>query len=536
MKFNLLLIAALFSLFVLTVSVTFVNNVATVSSTEKTKISNIHLSNDNCGIEVCNADLYQYEPVICHVGSGSVINAWLDGRNHNSSSNTDIYAQKMDIHGNMKWITNGIMIHNSSKINTLRLWDLQICDDGQGGAIIVWANFFEPSAFEIYAQRIDSNGNTLWNNNGLLVGNGSHSVGVLYSGLQVCSDESGGVILIWYEYRDITTQRIDLNGNKLWSDNSLVFLDVLSPAICSDGSGGVILVWSEKSSDDSGIYTQAINSTGNLKWGENNLTIYTRPDRFYSESRICSDGLGGVIIAWPTVEGGRAQRVDFNGNILWENNGTIIGSYYPQDIVSDGNNGAFYTYVDYWTEDNNHKIYGQRINMNGEKLWGLNGTLISKTNDQNWVEYLQICSDGVGGALITWNFRKNWFVNDPPYNNTDIYVQKINSNGDRVWKENGIPVCVPASDFRIQDVNVQICNDGEGGAIISYEFVRTRWNEDYHYQLPYLWDIHAQRISSGGDLQWNVEPNWIFFVIIGVIIGGIAIAVFITVVLIKRRK
>ena len=99
-----------------------------------------------------------------------------------------------------------------------------------------------------------------------------------------------------------------------------------------------------------------------------------------------------------------------------------------------------------------------------------------------------------------------------------------------------MPICVPASDFRSWDLVARTCNDGAGGAIVSYEFIRTKWNEDYQTRIPYLWDIHAQYISSSGDLQWNIEPDWIFFTIIGVIIGGIATAAVITVVLIKRRK
>ena len=110
-------------------------------------------------------------------------------------------------------------------------------------------------------------------------------------------------------------------------------------------------------------------------------------------------------------------------------------------------------------------------------------------------------------------------------------------NGQAIWKENGLPACVPASDYRSgPDSCVQICNDGAGGAIIGFEFVRSRWNNTLSHIIPYLWDIHAQRISSSGDLQWNVEPDWIFFAITGLIIGGLATAAVITVVLIKRRK
>jgi len=477
-------------------------------------------SSDSCGIEICNADRSQVAPEMCEDGNGGAIIAWRDHRIQ--GSDPDIYVQKVDSDGNVKWLWNGIMIHNSSYMNI----ELEICSDGLGGAIVAWTNLIYiggPSKLEIFAQRIDSDGNSLWNNNGLHIANTSED----FPHLKLCGDGSGGAILVWMDLDHIYTQRVSSNGDKLWSDNGETLPEGNWPEICSDDMTGAIIVWNDaRSGDNWDIYTQRFNSTGDKQWHENGTAISNANlDQIYP--LICNDGLGGAIIIWSDERGGSyAQRIDSSGDTLWENNGSIICDNNIEDVKSDGEHGIIYTYADYYAIEDISYLYGQRINSNGNKLWGINGTKVFTSEYPDWFEYPQICCDDGGGAFITWNYRKNWFVFDPPYNNTDIYVQKVTSNGDIVWQENGMPVCVPASDFRSWDLDVQICNDGKGGAIISYEFVR----------YPNIVDIYAQRINSVGELQWNIPQDIWIFIIIGAIAGGIGIAVVITIIVIKKRK
>lgn len=490
-------------------------------------------SSNSFGMEVCTASEKQFELVMCDDGNGNAITAWIDFRNYNYS---EIYAQKIDPAGNVKWLKNGKKIYNNN-VSLYILSGPNICSDNAGGAIISWLYLEE---FEhtgaIKAQRIDADGNLLWGNNGTDIANTSWIFGFT----QLCSDGAGGAFILW-EDGGINIQKVGPNGNLLWSYYGLsegLREGYKSPKMCSDGIGGVIITWDDATSiaysDSANVYAQRFDAYGNYMWGENGTAICNADLGQYGP-KICNDGTGGAIITWNDQrEGDYAQRVDPNGNSLWQNNGTMICGYGQSiwGMKSDGENGMIFSYSQYSLEEGN--FFGQKLDSAGNKVWGANGTKITSYKDPDYLFDIQICSDGEGGALFAWSLRKNWHSLVLLYNNTDIYAQKINLNGQAVWKENGLPVCVPASNFRSDDPKLQICNDGTGGAIVSYEFVRT--NNAFYGNFPYLLDIHAQRISSSGDLQWNVEPDWIFFLIIGVIIGGIAIAVVITVLLIKRRK
>jgi len=494
-------------------------------------------SSNSFGMEVCTADEKQFYLVMCEDGNGNVITAWIDYRNYNYS---EIYAQKTDPSGNVKWLKNGKKIYN----NNFSLYILSgpnICSDNAGGAIISWL-YVEKFAHTgaIKAQRIDADGNLLWGNNGTDIANTSWTFG----STQLCSDGAGGAFILW-EDEGINIQKVGPNGNLLWSYYGLsegLREGYKSPKMCSDGIGGVIITWDDATSiaysDSVNVYAQRFDASGNYMWGENGTAICNADLGQYNPN-ICNDGAGGAIITWiDQREGDYAQRVDPNGNSLWQNNGTMICGY-GQSITgmkSDGENGMIFSYMTY-NSLGEINFFGQKLDSAGNKVWGANGTKITTYGDPDALFDMQICSDGEGGALFAWSLRKGWYSIPHQYNNSDIYTQKINLNGQAIWKENGLPVCVPASDYRSSpSFGFQICNDGAGGAIIGFEFVRSRWNNTLHGIVPYLWDIHAQRISSSGDLQWNVEPDWIFFLIIGVIIGGIAIAVIITVLLIKRRK
>ena len=149
-------------------------------------------------------------------------------------------------------------------------------------------------------------------------------------------------------------------------------------------------------------------------------------------------------------------------------------------ICSDGAGGV----INVW-EDNrsgtDRDIYVQRINSTGDVQWTLNGVEVCTAN---FIQYdPQIYSDGVGGAIITWT--------DQRAGNSDIYAQRINSYGIVLWRNNGIVI----SNATDSQYNPTICDDGNGGAIISWMDSRN----------SFFSDIYTQRVNSTGHIQWAVN-------------------------------
>ncbi|GAH49620.1 unnamed protein product, partial [marine sediment metagenome] len=237
----------------------------------KNKIEKPKISNGNGwildGLDICTAIYWQWNPQICSDGQGGAIITWDDKRN---GGDLNIYAQKVDSNGYVQWLIDGVPVSTAGNDQMYP----QICSDGAGGAIIIWFDYRSGSKWDIYAQRIDSNGNILWNNNGSVISTALNTL----DEPQICSDGAGGAIFTWRDYRsgnsDIYAQRIGSNGNIQWIDNGTALCtvgsDQYNPQICSEEAGGAIITWYGRRNGSSlDIYAQKIDSIGNVKWNAN---------------------------------------------------------------------------------------------------------------------------------------------------------------------------------------------------------------------------------------------------------------------------
>jgi len=127
-------------------------------------------------------------------------------------------------------------------------------------------------------------------------------------------------------------------------------------------------------------------------------------------------------------------------------------------------------------------IYAQRADSTGARLWDTLGVpVIRFTGDQTGI---QVVSDDAGGVIVTWKDNRN--------GNNDIYAQRLNPNGQRLWDTLGVEICVWNGE---QTVPV-MCPDGSGGAVIAWQDTRNGNN-----------DIYAQRITASGSGVWEDTKN-----------------------------
>ena len=112
--------------------------------------------------------------------------------------------------------------------------------------------------------------------------------------------------------------------------------------------------------------------------------------------------------------------------------------------------------------------------------WVKNGALV--TAAWNTQRDPQSCTDGAGGVIIVWEDRR---INA----HFDIYVQRLDPDGNPIWTTDGVPICIEAGDQN----NTRIIADGMGGAIIVWEDPRAGD------------DIYAQRVDGGGTVMWDPD-------------------------------
>lgn len=191
--------------------------------------------------------------------------------------------------------------------------------DGSGGAITTWEDV-RGGTYDIYAQRVDADGNALWTAGGVAISTAS--------GHQrypvIVSDGSGGAIIVWQDNRastwDIYAQRVDASGTSQWTADGEAISPAThyqeSPAAVSDGSGGVVILWLDNRNGNTDIYAQRVDASGTVLW-TSDAPICTEPSN-QGTMYIASDGAGGAIISWNDQRSGYniyAQRVEANGNI-----------------------------------------------------------------------------------------------------------------------------------------------------------------------------------------------------------------------------
>lgn len=467
------------------------------------------------GTAICTASDDQYYHEICNDEDGGAIIVWEDRR----SGNTDIYAQRIDSSGTVQWTTNGVPICTESNDQ----YYLDMCSDGVGGAIITWQDSRSGNS-DIYAQKVDSSGTVQWAANGTAICTAIGNQGFP----QIYSDEDGGVIITWEDprsgtYGDIYAQKVNSSGTVQWATNGIVICTAIEqqwfPDICSDGVGGAIITWEDYrettiSETDSDIYAQRVDSSGTVQWLANGTAICTASD-LQRYPQICSDGAGGMIITWEDERNGLnhvyAQRVDSNGNLQWTVDGVAICTAqnyitnmflipHPQ-ICSDEIGGAIIT----WRDNRSGSYFGvytQKVDSSGTMQWTINGIPICSGVSVDYpLGPPKVCSDEAGGVIITWvDFRS--------YPDSDVYAQQVDSTGNVLWTTNGELLCMASG---IQGC-YEICSDGAGGAIVSWADRRSGTN----------WDIYAQYIKdipSNGDGDGAIPFGnyYLLFIIFGIL-------------------
>ncbi|QQS36615.1 MAG: T9SS type A sorting domain-containing protein [Ignavibacteriales bacterium] len=289
-------------------------------------------------------------------------------------------------------VDNVICIDSSTQINS------RIATDGDGGAFIVWQDSrnYAATGHDIYIQRINKDGYTVFANNGIPVCRAGGDQ--LYP--QVVESDNGSAIIFWFDNRtnytnstDLYAQKIDAQGNILWTIDGVPVSDystnipgaVVTYNILKDDDGGAFIAWQLNYYGYGHIRAQRINTDGNILWDSTGtkVTDGARDDRL---PQIINDKLSGgiVIVHRSHLYGVSAQRLDADGNLLWAYPGVLVFpdgpqnecSITPGDIYSNGGLVAI-TFAFYGP------VYAQLLDTLGNKLWGPDGIVVNNLSGGN---------------------------------------------------------------------------------------------------------------------------------------------------------
>jgi hypothetical protein len=383
--------------------------------------------------------------------------------------------------------------------------------DGEGGAIVVWEDRRDPGQQNIYAQRVDADGVAQWAPDGIVV-----SEAPSYENqIQAISDGSGGVIVSWTDGRnglpDIFAQRLNAAGNTLWTlDGFGVCTDAadqVESQLASDGAGGAIIAWVDGRGVRSDLYAQRISAGGSPAWAGDGIAV-TDTNVSQDQQRLVPDGSGGAIVTWVDQRGG---SFDIYGQYIadglrgWGQNGvpicTFSGDADTPRSVSDGSGGVIVVWYDYRTGDAN--IYAQKVTGGGSLQWTANGLPICVDGGEQL--FPQVTSDGFGGAVVAWDDYRNAGAG------SDVFARRVDGDGMTFWTPDGVTIASAAND----QTGPLLVPDGMGGAILSW------WDKRYDSgdifaqhvgsngqlgdQVPVtITGFVAQPVDEGVELSWDV--------------------------------
>ena len=384
---------------------------------------------------ICDLSGEQAIPKVATSSTGDTYIGWFS----NDSGNYDVRLQRLDSQGNELWEHNGILVSDNPAMTWLTDWDMTVDDENH--AILTFQDIRNGGNNNIYAYRIAPDGTFLWGEDGIELSNSS----IFDASPKVCVTSIGNIVVTWQAENVIIMQKISPDGTLLWGDNGITMS-------CADTYS-----WPQPIAvEDDNILLKFFHDSGPA----------------YSPTRHCY-----------------IQKYDSDGVEVW-NEDTVVSnaggiSAWTQvfNIISDENNGCFITWHDSRGGGTISYPFVQHVNSDGTVALAANGTQLStETNRQNF--YPESVYDSVNDELTTY-----WSQTDGNQNIHGITGQKLDAGGNLLWGANGNNI-INISDLYVLPFAVRKANDN---VIIFYD-------EGISGMDSYT---KAMRLDADGNFVWE---------------------------------
>jgi len=207
-----------------------------------------------------------------------------------------------------------------------------------------------------------------------------------------------------------------------------------------------------------------------------------------SEPAITTDGAHGAIMVWQDFRNGAqsdlyAQRLLPDGTPAWTGGGVAVCTAREfQTFPRIVPDGSGGAIIA-WTDyrSGSADVYVQRIDANGNVLWVSDGRSICDDMDPQLG--VEIAPDGTGGVIAVWEDYRG--------TDGDLYAQRVSDAGIPLWTLNGVPLCAATGN----QSGPSVVSDGAGGAIVG-------WRDQ---RVGSAGDLYVQRIDSDGLPVWTPD-------------------------------
>jgi hypothetical protein len=381
----------------------------------------------------------------------------------------------------------------------------------------------EDTLWEIRAQKVSIEGETMWSDSGVSVSSRWLPENLVYTEMIGAeSDGEGGLIILWTVkyYRDIgggniilerqsfRAQRLSSDGEALWGDNGIEVVpdvngrDAINGKVVSDGAGGVIMVYYQGGTESRVIGAQRISFEGERLWGDSGIHYELNSYLFIGDA--VSDNHGGVIFSGKAAQDERWQvrvfRLDQDGDQLFgDGNGVVVkdvhyrdGMYLHYNWVTQASDSVFFMN---WKGDGDEEPLSlvQAVNLEGELIWEWPGLIICDADTAGHT---------MRGVSSFNSVIYGWYGYRPSEERVSaLYCQRLDEQGNRLWADEGVMLF----DRRGMEIT-NILPDGYGGAI--FKISRYLQHINRNGELGVTLTIRSlDQPLAPGIIEYSLFPN-----------------------------
>jgi hypothetical protein len=409
----------------------------------------------------------------------------------------DLYAQKVDASGNMVW---GDPLLIDGKVD--RQEDPVITKTSDGNFIIAWIDFSDDLDGNVYAQKINTNGQLLWQTGGVPI--------CVYPGIQISlniePDSDGGAYIAWVDSRnpgkDIYGQRISGTGTPHWTVNGIPIANAAGDesynTMWADGAGGLLIGYVYALSGSEDLIVKRFLPNGQMAWAQ---PLALSPDTaIQNKIKMAPINNDSFVFTWQDARSGYpdiyAQRVHIDGTTMWPEPFVVYSSTTLQEnprIVQTSDNGVIIIWEDKRFDLEDPDLFAQKLNLTGQKLWNPEGVALAVA--PFYQRGPRMSSDGSGGCYVVWDDARN---GNAPH--IDIYAQHLSSTGAAMWEENGRAVCAAANEQSSSLVKV-------AGNNVFFNWMDIRTGSVGIYYQVYNSAGVAQLAENGTEVFWGLSGD-----------------------------
>ena len=295
---------------------------------------------------------------------------------------------------------------------------------------------------------------------------------------------------------NVRLQKLDSDGNKLWDDNGILVFDgptdswVSDWGMATDKYEHAILTFTWTSNDSWNIKGYRVSPEGELVWGDDGIDI-TNNTAFNAAPKVMCTAAGNSVFAWMADDFIVMQKVSPEGVKLWGDDGITIATAertaWPQFLPVGEDEFIMKYYEDSgpsWAPTRH--LVAQRFDSDGQGVWSAPAIVSNAGGITAWTQILSFISDGNEGFYVAWHDDRN---NDQM---VEAFVQHVDSDGNPTMTANGVSLSTMGSHHHFTPF---LALPEGSGNIYAY------WSETD--DLQNYRGIYGQSVSSSGERMWT---------------------------------